>query len=235
MLQLFAHHSWMQVDVGRYYREDSDNKDANNYESRQVMMTVIHGDYDSTPHKADIALLLLDKPVLSKPYVGIAPANLQFADGDPLTVAGWGNTQEKGYDPSPVLRQVVVDYIPLDKCGAYASTPGKLTTGMLCAGYADGGRDACAGDSGGPLMKLASSSNPTLLVGVVSWGTGCARASYPGVYTSIPFFRPWIDKYLNDWAANGTAAALANDAAQSAATGGSPPSTVYKSLPFVEP
>ena len=50
---------------------------------------------------------------------------------------------------------------------------------MMCA--ADIGKDACQGDSGGPLYDKEND----VLVGIVSWGMGCAHSQYPGVYASI--------------------------------------------------
>jgi secreted trypsin-like serine protease len=50
---------------------------------------------------------------------------------------------------------------------------------MMCA--ADPNQDACQGDSGGPLYD----DDNNVLIGVVSWGWGCADPQYPGVYAQV--------------------------------------------------
>lgn len=63
------------------------------------------------------------------------------------------------------------------------------------AGSWSGEVDACAGDSGGPLIDAANgSSTAATLVGIVSWGVGCGRPGYPGVYTRLDTFYSWVEE-----------------------------------------
>lgn len=66
----------------------------------------------------------------------------------------------------------------------------KVTSGMICASASDPPRDACQGDSGGPLVANGH------LVGLVSWGEGCADTVYPGVYTRVSEYENWIREKL---------------------------------------
>jgi len=59
---------------------------------------------------------------------------------------------------------------------------------MFCAGWWDGRADTCSGDSGGPVVDVGGSR----LVGIVSWGIGCATPGFPGVYTRIDAQKEWI-------------------------------------------
>lgn len=63
---------------------------------------------------------------------------------------------------------------------------------MICAGYPEGGKDACKADSGGPLVCIEPKSGVKKLVGVVSFGKGCARPDFFGVYARVSYSRSWI-------------------------------------------
>ena len=64
---------------------------------------------------------------------------------------------------------------------------------MSTIGLAQGGKDSCQGDSGGPLVSKATDIDTGYsLIGVVSWGSGCASPNYYGVYTKVSNYLDWI-------------------------------------------
>jgi len=111
----------------------------------------------------------------------------------PTRVSGWGNTTQGG-SASNTLKAAVTPVLSdasMADPAVYGGPPdGFFAASMLGAGWFAGGTDACQGDSGGPLIGPSTSPyDPTValnrLVGVVSWGIGCARVNRPGVYTRI--------------------------------------------------
>ena len=97
------------------------------------------------------------------------------------------------------LREVILPYIPHDQCDAPAAYNDTVRrTVMFCAGAWDGQEDTCAGDSGGPVID-SSGAEPRQenhrLVGVVSWGLGCAQPGYPGVYSRVDMQYDWIVRH----------------------------------------
>ncbi|CAD6994740.1 unnamed protein product, partial [Ceratitis capitata] len=109
------------------------------------------------------------------------------------TVVGWGRTSEGGDLPS-IVNQVKVPIMSITECRSQKYKSSRITSSMLCAGRPK--MDSCQGDSGGPL--LLSNGVKYFIVGVVSWGVGCGRDGYPGVYTRVSKFIPWIKSNLRD-------------------------------------
>ncbi|CAG2170690.1 unnamed protein product, partial [Oppiella nova] len=109
----------------------------------------------------------------------------QLAAGSTVTVTGWGALTEGGYLPA-VLQTLDVPVVANDVCSTKYSGFNDVTDRMFCAGVDAGGKDSCQGDSGGPVTQNGK------LVGAVSWGYGCARPDYPGVYTRVASLRNWI-------------------------------------------
>jgi secreted trypsin-like serine protease len=132
----------------------------------------------SDPGKGyDVAVLNLDRQLPYRPasLPGQSDSSLYDA-GTNATVLGWGRTSDGGARATS-LRSAVVPVVSDSSC---SSSYGNYdATSMVCAGYPNGGVDACQGDSGGPLVEGDT------LIGIVSWGDGCAKPGKPGVYTRV--------------------------------------------------
>ncbi|XP_043937001.1 transmembrane protease serine 5 [Protopterus annectens] len=160
-----------------------------------VTKVVYHHSYDDRSHDYDIALIKLLFPLNFTGKSTIRPVclprhNHAFPAGTHCWISGWGYTKPDGYNTPDMLREAVVPLINSKKCNSSCMYNGEITPRMLCAGYPEGRIDACQGDSGGPLV--CQEENAWRLVGIVSWGTGCAEPNYPGVYTKVTAFLEWI-------------------------------------------
>ena len=154
----------------------------------------VHPFWNDASYAFDLAVITLVVPSTA------SPVTIDFDDltvGEPpldgavettlLTTMGWGALFEGGASPE-TLNSVVVPAVPHAVCAA--AYPGAVEeVSMLCAGEAAGGQDSCQGDSGGPLIREDGSDK---LVGIVSWGAGCARPNAPGVYARVAAAKAWL-------------------------------------------
>jgi secreted trypsin-like serine protease len=153
----------------------------------------LHPGFDVKSLQNDIALLFLapyDPAALPGPVEPLAlnddKAMPEAGQPAAVTAIGWGNTSSYGSLYRPELRQATLPVVPVDTCKTLFGFA-TVTDQQICAGRLDGGGvDACQGDSGGPLVQGDK------LVGIVSWGHGCAQAGKPGVFTRISSYTTWI-------------------------------------------
>lgn len=156
---------------------------------KDIEKVIVHKGYNPQTYENDIALIKLRRPPIGK-VIPLAKKNQKIEIGQDLEVTGWGAIGE-GDDISEHLLKADVPFVSNKTCNAKEIYNGIISSGMMCAGHKSGGVDACQGDSGGPLV-LKDDSGDAILVGVVSWGEGCARKLKYGVYTSVSVYRDWI-------------------------------------------
>ncbi len=156
----------------------------------EVGEIVTHPDYVSPDRGADIAVLTLEDALNQRTLdVATSADEALYRAGTPTTVLGWGATSEGG-SPSTTLRKAHPPVAADANCAA--ANPGFSPDSMVCAGLPEGGVDACQGDSGGPLMAGDK------LIGIVSWGNGCARPEKPGVYTRVSSYEDFLRQHVGD-------------------------------------
>jgi trypsin len=159
-----------------------------------VSRIIVNPSFSSSTLSNDVAIWKLSTSIPAGngiSYVTLAAAGSDPAAGSSAQTAGWGTTSSGGSTLPTALRKVTVPIISRATCQSnYGAS--SVTTTMVCAGLAAGGKDSCQGDSGGPLVNAARQ-----LIGIVSWGIGCAAAQYPGVYTRVGNYVAWIN--ANRW------------------------------------
>lgn len=166
---------------------------SNQGQRRAVAAIFVHPSFGQpATFSHDVALLRLAEPVDIALITLAGAADDGFeASGTRLTVIGWGSVNSTGQLSYPdELREVVVPVVSDSNCSRVYGKMLDAAT-MLCAGAP--GIDSCYGDSGGPLFAIAGDGT-RIQMGVVSWGKGCAKNRFPGVYGEVnnSAIRAWI-------------------------------------------
>ncbi len=172
----------------------------NESQSQRIAVNNIysHNEYNSNTTNNDIALIELERNIDSATIDLATPELLDSVRvGDKLHVAGWGNTSTTDRIYPTVLQQVDLEYVDRATCQDLPGNYSNVSDDGICAGYYWGGKDSCQGDSGGPL--IVDDNGIDKLLGVVSWGDGCAQPNAYGVYANVAHFQHngWIDSHRN--------------------------------------
>uniref|UniRef100_A0A3B4AG23 Uncharacterized protein n=1 Tax=Periophthalmus magnuspinnatus TaxID=409849 RepID=A0A3B4AG23_9GOBI len=184
-------------------------------QQRIVGAVVLHPDFQPQNYNHDIALLRLSSAAqLSDVIRPVCLPPIRILTDPPLpephtlgVVAGWGLsvTPDPALSPGPapltsdLLQFVKLPVVPQEECVAsYASRSAdyNISLSMFCAGYSEGGRDTCPGDSGGAFGQ----DQRWTVVGIVSWGgpEDCGSKRVYGVYTRVEHYRDWILQTMKD-------------------------------------
>lgn len=160
-----------------------------------------HSQFNAPTHmNNDIALVLLQKSLVYSPSIqpiGLVLSTDIVSAQAQLFVSGWGSTTVDQVVTSPRLHYTAVVQMDRQRCTQNYFGAGTVTGTMFCAGSKSGlgDRDSCMGDSGGPLVTNVAGRFK--LLGIVSWGLGCANAQYPGVYTYVTAYGTWLTQTLS--------------------------------------
>ncbi|KAM6965973.1 tryptase-2-like [Tautogolabrus adspersus] len=149
----------------------------------------------------DLAMVKLKKEIKFSSSKLVAPVKLPSPDDtfdstSECWITGWGNVGNGVPLPYPqTLQQLRISILPQSVC--QAKYP-HLTSEQLCAGDLAGGKDACKGDYGGPLV--CRTARGFVQVGIMSYGSpdGCGLPGRPGVYTRVSSYLDYINDYINN-------------------------------------
>ncbi|XP_058118381.1 trypsin-3-like [Anopheles ziemanni] len=145
-----------------------------------------HPDYNDWTLEWDISVLKLASDLQlgsSVQPINLPLRSFAIADGVDVSVSGWGSLYYQGPSTNH-LQQVTLPIVSNSRCGMAYQNFAPILPYHICAGHK--GKDACQGDSGGPLVYQNQ------VIGIVSWGYGCAFENYPSVYTRVSEFLDFI-------------------------------------------
>uniref|UniRef100_A0A8C9MYR2 Peptidase S1 domain-containing protein n=1 Tax=Serinus canaria TaxID=9135 RepID=A0A8C9MYR2_SERCA len=162
--------------------------------ARRIRRIIVHSEFKRETFENDVAVFELRSAVRYSLYIQpvcLPPAVLvqPLENSSDCYITGWGRTTEKG-KISPVLKEAHVGILPPNLCNSSEGYAGLMNNKALCAGVWAGGTDTCQGDSGGPLVCYHPDTDKYFLIGIASFGVGCGRPRYPGIYVRIHTWSP---------------------------------------------
>lgn len=172
-------------------------------QARKVTQLIFPDKYIRGKIDHDIVLLRLHQPVAFTDHVVPLCLPERVFSENVLSrirfsrVSGWGQLLDRGATALELMAIQVPRLMTQDCLEKSQHNPGTpaITENMFCAGYVDGSKDACKGDSGGP--HATHYQGTWYLTGVVSWGEGCAAVGHFGVYTRVSRYTEWLIKVMN--------------------------------------
>jgi len=186
----------LSIVIGDHTRNDNNNAVRRTLDVERVIM---HPDYNARTLVNDIALVKLTAASAIQFNANVqpvcAPESTDSYDYRKTVCSGWGTLSSGGACCPQTLQYVSMNITTNAFCNnAYPRD--QITADMICASDNTGGnqRDSCQGDSGGPLI-VQNTNGRWEVVGIVSWGIGCA-SGYPGVYARVGHFESWILNHL---------------------------------------
>ncbi|XP_063383317.1 serine protease snake-like [Cydia fagiglandana] len=175
---------------------------------KTILRITKHPEYAAPKKYHDIAIIELVDGVTDFTEL-IQPACLWASFdtsslGHKANLTGWGVVETTGLQSSPELQAAEVDIIDPGVCDQLLRPFCSrlwcgLQEGQICAGKLAGGVDACQGDSGGPLqvripdLDVPGQGTLHYVIGVTSFGIGCARSNKPGIYARVSQYIDWIE------------------------------------------
>ncbi|GAB1300154.1 Mannan-binding lectin serine protease 1 [Apodemus speciosus] len=179
-----------KIIMGKHWRRRSDEDEQH----LRVQSIILHPLYDPRTFENDLGLVeLSESPRLNDFVMPVCLPEQPSTEGTMVIVSGWGKQFLQRFPET--LMEIEIPIVNYDTCQeAYTPLRKKVTKDMICAGEREGGKDACAGDSGGPMVTKDAERAPWYLVGVVSWGEDCGKKDRYGVYSYIYPNKDWIQR-----------------------------------------
>jgi len=174
------------------------SRNSGNEQVRGTSRIIEHPDYSSNPTNWDFALLKVDRPFsINRCVDKVRVPSRDVNAGTNCWISGWGLTTEGGSAPADILQKTEVQVMSNSDCRRTSYSSNMIKDAMICAQGRNSNNDvtdACTMDSGGPLV--CKSGGRWELHGVTSWGRGCARPDYPGIWARVTKARSWINRYI---------------------------------------